>query len=73
QSLESGATNIIIVICGSATNYGLPVMVQALGANFFDAHGNELGFAGRRLNTLLFIYFSLLLPPFIDCFLRFSC
>ena len=39
QALESGATNIIIGIGGSATNDGGAGMVQALGAKLCDANG----------------------------------
>lgn len=46
QALESGATNIIIGIGGSATNDGGAGMVQALGAKLCDANGNEIGFGG---------------------------
>ena len=42
QALESGATNIIIGIGGSATNDGGAGMVQALGAKLCDANGNEI-------------------------------
>lgn len=52
QALESGATNIIIGIGGSATNDGGAGMVQALGAKLCDANGNEIGFGGGSLNTL---------------------
>lgn len=47
QALESGATNIIIGIGGSATNDGGAGMVQALGAKLCDANGNEIGFWRR--------------------------
>ncbi|XPE65349.1 glycerate kinase [Shigella flexneri] len=57
QALESGATNIIIGIGGSATNDGGAGMVQALGAKLCDANGNEIGFGGGSLNVSMILIF----------------
>ena len=73
QALESGATNIIIGIGGSATNDGGAGMVQALGAKLCDANGNEIGFGGGSLNTLNDIDISGLDPRLKDCAIRVAC
>lgn len=73
QALESGATNIIIGIGGSATNDGGAGMVQALGAKLCDANGNEIGFGGGSLNTLNDIDISGLDPRLKDCVIRVAC
>ena len=56
QALESGATNIIIGIGGSATNDGGAGMVQALGAKLCDANGNEIGFGGPTMNDRFYAF-----------------
>ncbi|RXA36594.1 glycerate kinase, partial [Escherichia coli] len=70
QALESGATNIIIGIGGSATNDGGAGMVQAWGEKLYDANGNELGLGGGSLNTLNDIDISELAPRLKDFVMR---
>jgi glycerate kinase len=51
-ALDRGLRKIIIGIGGSATNDGGTGLVQALGARFLDAAGNELPFGGAALAGL---------------------
>jgi glycerate kinase len=57
-ALDRGVKHIIVGIGGSATNDGGIGMAQALGANFLDAQGNELGFGGGELSKLASIDLS---------------
>ena len=73
QALDSGASNIIIGIGGSATNDGGAGMVQALGAKLCDANGTEIGYGGGSLNTLNTIDVSGLDPRIKHCAIRVAC
>ncbi|MBJ9259285.1 glycerate 2-kinase [Citrobacter amalonaticus] len=73
QALDSGASNIIIGIGGSATNDGGAGMVQALGAKLCDANGTEIGYGGGSLNTLNAIDVSGLDPRIKQCAIRVAC
>lgn len=73
QALDSGASNIIIGIGGSATNDGGAGMVQALGAKLCDANGTEIGYGGGSLNTLNTIDVSGLDPRIKHCVIRVAC
>ena len=73
QALDSGASNIIIGIGGSATNDGGAGMVQALGAKLCDANGTEIGYGGGSLNTLNTIDVSGLDPRIQRCAIRVAC
>ncbi|MFS9381965.1 glycerate 2-kinase [Citrobacter sp. ANG330] len=73
QALDSGASNIIIGIGGSATNDGGAGMVQALGAKLCDANGTEIGYGGGSLNTLNTIDVSGLDPRIKQCAIRVAC
>ncbi|EQB4815310.1 TPA: glycerate 2-kinase [Citrobacter amalonaticus] len=73
QALDSGASNIIIGIGGSATNDGGAGMVQALGAKLCDANGTEIGYGGGSLNTLNNIDVSGLDPRIKHCAIRVAC
>ena len=73
QALDSGASNIIIGIGGSATNDGGAGMVQALGAKLCDANGTEMGYGGGSLNSLNTIDVSGLDPRIKNCAIRVAC
>ncbi|EMO7865108.1 glycerate 2-kinase [Citrobacter amalonaticus] len=73
QALDSGASNIIIGIGGSATNDGGAGMVQALGAKLCDANGTEISYGGGSLNTLNTIDVSGLDPRIKHCAIRVAC
>ncbi|HHY42160.1 MAG TPA: glycerate kinase [Thermoanaerobacterales bacterium] len=51
-ALDTGCTNIILGIGGSATNDGGAGMCQALGIKFLDSQGKEIGFGGGELNKI---------------------
>lgn len=73
QALDSGASNIIIGIGGSATNDGGAGMVQALGAKLCDANGTEIGYGGGSLNSLNTVDVSGLDPRIKNCAIRVAC
>lgn len=51
-ALDYGCREFIIGIGGSATNDGGVGMAQALGVNFLDKNGQEIGFGGGSLKAL---------------------
>lgn len=51
-ALNLGVQHIILGIGGSATNDGGVGMLQALGAKFLNAQGQEIGFGGAQLATI---------------------
>ncbi len=73
QALESGASNIIIGIGGSATNDGGAGMMQALGAKLRDANGADIGYGGGSLHCLSNIDISELDPRLKLCAIRVAC
>ncbi|EPJ5579168.1 glycerate 2-kinase [Citrobacter koseri] len=73
QALNSGVSNIIIGIGGSATNDGGVGMVQALGVKLCDASGTEIGYGGGSLNTLSTIDVSGIDPRIKNCAIRVAC
>lgn len=52
HAIDNGVTNIIMGIGGSATNDAGMGMLQALGVQFLDAHGNPLSPVGKSLTKL---------------------
>ena len=52
DALDKGCTNFIIGLGGSATNDAGVGMLQALGFQFFDKDGNELGQGGEILDKI---------------------
>lgn len=57
-ALDKGCKQIYIGIGGSATNDGGIGMAQALGAHFLDQNGNEVGFGGEVLQSIVDIDLS---------------
>ncbi len=51
-ALDIGCKNIIIGIGGSATNDGGVGMAQALGVEFLDKEGKQIGFGGGELSKI---------------------
>ncbi|MBS4197196.1 glycerate kinase [Lederbergia citri] len=51
-ALDQGYRNFVIAIGGSATNDGGVGMLQALGMEFKDKAGNEIGFGGGELRKI---------------------
>lgn len=52
DALNKGCKTIYIGLGGSATNDAGVGMAQALGVNFKDKNGNEIGFGGGELNKI---------------------
>lgn len=52
RALDMGFEQIYIGIGGSATNDGGTGMAQALGAHFYNASGEEIGFGGGELSSI---------------------
>ncbi|WP_439243491.1 glycerate kinase [Lonepinella sp. BR2474] len=57
-ALNCGVKKVILGIGGSATNDGGVGMLQALGAKFLDAQGNEIGLGGEQLARIQHIDIS---------------
>jgi len=51
-ALDMGCENIIIGIGGSATNDGGVGMAQAIGVEFLDKEGKQIGFGGGELSKI---------------------
>lgn len=51
-ALDLGVKKLILGIGGSATNDGGVGMLQALGIQFLDINGKEIGFGGSALNNI---------------------
>ncbi len=58
HALEKGASQIILGLGGSATNDGGQGMMRALGVQFFNANGQEIGEGGQALAHLAKIELS---------------
>ncbi|VEB25459.1 glycerate kinase [Actinobacillus lignieresii] len=52
KALDLGVNKILLGIGGSATNDGGVGMLQALGASFKNATGEEIGFGGEQLQQI---------------------
>ncbi len=73
RALDEGARKLLIGIGGSATNDGGMGMVQALGAVFRDAAGNELRASGSALEEIEAIDLSGLDTRLKDCEITAIC
>ncbi|NMA96173.1 MAG: glycerate kinase [Clostridiales bacterium] len=71
--LDEGIRNIIIGIGGSSTNDGGIGAAMALGVNFLDADGNEIGHGGKELLKIETIDISNLDPRLKDCNIKVIC
>ena len=52
DALDKGCRNIIIGLGGSATNDGGAGMLKALGVQFLDSKGEDVGFGGESLGKI---------------------
>jgi glycerate kinase len=73
--IESGITDIIIGIGGSATNDGGIGMAQALGYKFLDANTTPLphGIGGGELNKIVAIDSADVIPQLKNCHIKVAC
>lgn len=72
-ALEKGLKKIIIGLGGSATNDAGAGMMQALGASFKDADGDEISYGGLSLSLLESIDLSNLSPLLKDAQIQVAC
>lgn len=72
-ALDHGVQHFVIGIGGSATNDGGIGMMQALGAQFLDKSGNQLGFGGQFLDALETIDLTQLDSRLANCTIDVAC
>lgn len=72
-ALKKGLKKIIIGLGGSATNDAGAGMMQALGASFKDADGDEISYGGLALSQLENIDLSTLSPLLKDAQIEVAC
>ena len=73
DAILRGCRNFIIGIGGSATNDGGIGMLKALGVQFKDKDGNDVGDGGQALEKVHFIDCTNLLKELADCHFRVAC
>lgn len=71
--LDAGIRNLIIGVGGSATNDGGVGMAQALGVQFLNAEGQELGYGGSALAKLQHIDVTKLDSRVLECEIIVAC
>lgn len=72
-ALDCGVQKILLGIGGSATNDGGVGMLQALGASFRNAQGQEIGFGGEQLADITLIDLSQLDPRLAQVEIEVAC
>ena len=73
DSLDRGCRNIIIGLGGSATNDGGIGMLKALGIQFLDSNGEDIGFGGESLSKLCKIDLSSIDSRIRECNITAAC
>lgn len=73
HAIEKGCRDFIIGIGGSATNDGGIGMLKALGFEFLDADGNDVGEGGQALAKVASIHTSNVHPALSDCTFNIAC
>ena len=73
DAIRKGCRNFLIGIGGSATTDGGVGMLQALGCEFLDAEGKEIGYGIGNLDQIATIHTEHLLPEFRDCHFQIAC
>lgn len=73
HALDSQIRSFIFCIGGSATNDGGVGMLQALGVQFKDIAGNEIGFGGGQLQYINSMILNQLDPRLAECSLEIAC
>ena len=68
-----GCRNFIIGIGGSATNDGGIGMLQALGYDFLDQHGRDVGQGAQALGRISSVCTSNVCPELADCRFQVAC
>lgn len=73
DAMERGCKNFIIGIGGSATNDGGIGMLKALGYEFFDSNGNDVGEGGQALIKIASIKAKKRHPLLSECHFQIAC
>lgn len=73
DAIRKGCRNFLIGIGGSATTDGGVGMLQALGCEFLDAEGKEIGYGIGNLDRIATIHTKHLLPELRDCHFQIAC
>lgn len=73
DAVNRGCRNFIVGIGGSATNDGGIGMLTALGFEFYDKHGNKLGYGGKDLGKISAISTENAMPKLKECDFRIAC
>lgn len=73
HAYNEGARKYIIGLGGSATNDGGVGMLQALGFEFLDEDGAEIGYGGGSLQDIVQIRLTPEADKFSDCEFRVAC
>lgn len=73
DAIEKGCRNFIIGIGGSATNDGGIGMLKALGYEFYDKNGNDVGEGGQALAKVETICSEHVNPKLSACNIQIAC
>lgn len=73
DAMENGCRHFLIGIGGSATNDGGIGMLKALGYQFTDAEGKDVGEGGRALEKVCHVDASRVHPLLKECSFRIAC
>lgn len=72
-AVDEGCRKFIIGIGGSCTNDGGAGMLQALGFDFLDEEGREIGRGAKGLGKLVSISGDNVIPHLSECIFRIAC
>lgn len=73
DAIRKGCRHFIVGIGGSATNDGGIGMLQALGFDLLDQHGNQVPFGAKGLQALATIGTEHVLPELQECTFKVAC
>ncbi len=73
DAIQKGCRHFIVGIGGSATNDGGIGMLQALGFDLLDQHGNQVPFGAKGLQHLTTIRTEHILPELQECTFKIAC
>ncbi len=73
DAIRKGCRHFIVGIGGSATNDGGIGMLQALGFDLLDQHGNQVPFGAKGLQHLTTISTEHVLPELQECTFKVAC
>ncbi len=73
DAIQKGCRKFIVGIGGSATNDGGIGMLQALGFDFLDSHGQQVPFGAKGLQHIATISTANVLPELRECTFQVAC